>query len=47
MTTAPFLRDLAAGRVSDLREEAARARRIATAWAYKRAARRWTWYSQT
>jgi hypothetical protein len=47
MTISPFLRELAADRANELRAEAARARRIAAAWAYKRSARRWTWYSQT
>jgi hypothetical protein len=45
MMITPYVRGVAAARAYDLREEAARARRIAAAWAYKRSARRWTWHT--
>jgi len=39
MMITPHMRGLAAQRSHELREEAARARRIAAAWAYKRTVR--------
>jgi hypothetical protein len=41
MMITPYLRGVATARADELRDEAARARRIAAAWAYKRSNRRW------
>jgi hypothetical protein len=41
MMITPYVRGLAAARADDMRDEAARARRIAAAWAYRRSAKRW------
>jgi hypothetical protein len=41
MMITPYLRGVVAAHTDSMRDEAARARRIAAAWAYKRSARRW------
>ena len=42
MLITPYLHGLATRHTEDLLQEAARARRIAAAWAYKRSYRPWT-----
>jgi len=45
MMITPYVRGVALSRAHDMRDEASRGRRIAAAWAAKRSARRWTWYT--